>query len=517
MKKENSPNIAKNTLFLYFRMICISLVTLYTSRVVLRVLGATDYGIYQTVGGIVGMLSFVNGALSTGSSRFLTFELGRGDICKLKTMFSSLLSAHIILAILVVIIGEPVGLWFINTKLNIPVRQIVVAKVIYQFSLITAFMNITQVPYSSVIIAHENMRIYAYVSLLEAMLKLLVAFAITISPINKLIFYAAMLCLSQLCIRVVYRSYCRKKYIESRFTRNAFDSETLKEVFGFSGWSLFASVSTALIRNGTIILLTTFFSPVLAASRSIVDQVNNTLSQFISNFRTASNPQIVKRYAVKDYVGSKRLLLKSTYLSYYLMLFISLPVILLAEPLIKLWLGQIPEYVVPFLQWTMIQSLFAVFDSSFYVPLYAKGRLKENALIAPTIDVLCLAAVYIGFLNGHSPLIICYIYVAMTLIQGLIEKPILVCYIVGYKYKEIFYVYMRCFFVTLISTPLPCYLVRKVDTSRIANFLLICVVSSISIGLASWFVGMSSADKRMIINYLKTKIHWKQLLKRKGE
>lgn len=502
---NQNSKIAQNTLFLYFRMIFITTVTLYTSRVVLKTLGATDYGIYQTVGGIVSVLSFVNSALSTGSSRFLTFELARGDTEKLKTMFSTLLTVHIILAIIVLVIGEPIGMWYIHARLNIPSEQIIAAKIIYQFSLITTFMNITQVPYSSIIIAHENMRIYAYVSLIEAILKLLVAFAISISPINKLIFYASMLCASQLLICTIYRIYCGRNYIESKLVISAFDRKLLKDVFSFSGWSLFTSVSSALIQNGTVVLLTTFFSPAVAASRSIVDQVNNTVYQFVNNFRTAANPQVIKRYAAENYEGSKRLLLKSTCFSYYLMLFISLPVFLLAEPLIQLWLGQIPEYVVPFLQWTMIQGLFSVFDASFYVPLYAKGRLKENALIAPTIDILCLGAVYICFLNGSSPLVICYIYVVMALTQGLIEKPILLHYFVGYNFKEIMQVYLRCILVTLIAVPWPCYLAKRIDTNQIHNFLLICIVSSIAIGLTCWFVGMNGADRKMVLNYFKTK------------
>ncbi len=510
MKKVNSLNIAKNTLFLYVRMICIMAVTLYTSRVVLNVLGATDYGIYQTVGGIAGMLAFVNSALATGSSRFLTVELGRGDSRRLKTMFSSLLAAHFVLATLIIIIGEPLGIWYINTKLNIPEGQIFAAKIIYQFSLVTAFMNITQVPYSSVIIAQENMKIYAYISLIEALLKLLIAFAISISPIDRLIFYAAMLCAAQLLIRTIYRIYCRRNYAESRFMRSAFKWDVLKDVFKFSGWSLFSSVSYTLVQNGTVLMLTSFFSPAVAASRSIADQVNNAVNQFINNFRTAANPQIIKRYAVKDYEGSKRLLLKSTCFSYYLMLLISIPVILLSAPLINLWLGQTPEFVVPFLQWSMVQGLFSVFDSSFYVPLYAKGRLKENALLAPGIDLVCLIAVYIAFKNGCPPLVICYAYVAMAFIEGLIEKPLLLCWIANYNIREIAQVYLRCFLVTLIAVPVPCYLAYKVDTFQLVNFLLVCVVSSIAILITAWFIGMKAADRDMVKNIIMNKIRLRQ-------
>lgn len=499
-------SIAKNTLFLYFRMICIMVVSLYTSRVVLNVLGATNYGIYHAVCGVVGMLSFINNALATGSSRFLTFELGKGVSNKLKAMFTTLLLTHILLATLIIFIGEPVGLWYIGTQLNLAEDQEFTAKIIYQFSLATAFMNITQVPYSAIIIAHENMKIYAYVSLIEALLKLSVAFVIRVSPIDKLVFYAALLCVIQFMILMIYRIYCRKNYCESKFLKRAFDRKILKEVFGFSGWSMLSSISYALIQNGTVLLLTSFFSPALAASRAIADQVNNAVNQFINNFRTAANPQIVKRYAAEDFEGSKKLLLKSTCFSYYLMLFISLPVILLSRPLIYLWLGQIPEFVVPFLQWSMVQGLFAVFDASLYVPLYAKGRLKENALIAPSIDMLCLLAVYIGFLYGSSPLIICYAYVVMAFIQGLIEKPILLCLIVGYDLNEMTQMFKRCFWVTLIAVPVPCYIAKKIDVFQVYNFLIICIVSSLVIAVVVWSFGMEAEDRVMVRDIFKSKL-----------
>ena len=189
---SDGSNIAKNTFYLYSRMICITVVSLYTSRVILEILGASDYGVYQTVGGIVGILAFVNNALATGSSRFLTFELGRGDSGRITAMFSTLLATHILLGVIIIILGEPIGIWYINSRLNIPEGQRMVAQIVYQFSLVTTFMNITQVPFSAIIIAHENMKIYAYVSLIEVMLKLIIVFLLSFAPGDKLIAYAAL-------------------------------------------------------------------------------------------------------------------------------------------------------------------------------------------------------------------------------------------------------------------------------------------------------------------------------------
>lgn len=506
MRGERNVSIAKNTLFLYFRMICIMLVTLYTSRVVLNVLGATDYGIYQTIGGIVGFLSFVNNALSTGSSRFITYELGRKEDNKLATVFSTLLLAHIILAVCIVVVSEPIGMWYINHKLAISADRIFAAKLIFQFSLLTAFMNITQVPYTAVIIAHENMKIYAYVSLIEVLLKLSVAFAIFVSPIDNLVFYAFLLCVVQFTILLIYRLYCIKFYRESKLDIKVFERSILKEVLAFSGWSLLSSVSCSLVQYGTLLMLTTFFSPILAASRAIADQVTNAVNQFINNFRTAVNPRVVKQYAAGDYEESKKLLLKSVSFSYYLMLLIALPVILLAEPLIKIWLGQVPDYVVPFLQWSMVQGLFAVFDSSFYVPLYAKGQMKENALIAPAIDIVCMVFVFVCLKGKSSPLVISYSYVVMALLQGLIEKPILLCTIVGYRWNEIIIVVLRCALVTLIAVPIPTIIAMNVNTSQILLFLLVCVISSICVVIAAWFGGMDKEDRLNFRNMILLKL-----------
>ena len=192
VRMSDGSNIAKNTFYLYSRMICITVVSLYTSRVILEILGASDYGVYQTVGGIVGILAFVNNALATGSSRFLTFELGRGDSGRITAMFSTLLATHILLGVIIIILGEPIGIWYINSRLNIPEGQRMVAQIVYQFSLVTTFMNITQVPFSAIIIAHENMKIYAYVSLIEVMLKLIIVFLLSFAPGDKLIAYAAL-------------------------------------------------------------------------------------------------------------------------------------------------------------------------------------------------------------------------------------------------------------------------------------------------------------------------------------
>ena len=482
-------------------------VSLYTSRVVLNALGVEDYGIYQTVGGIVVMLSFLNGALSSGSSRFLTFELGKGVTEKLKQTFTTLLLAHIIIAILMLVLGEPLGLSFLKNHVVIPDEKRTAALVVFHLSILTSLLNITQVPYSSVIIAHEKLSVYAYVSIAEVLLKLGVAVAVRYATSYKLELYALLLAIVQALNVLFYRIFCVRHYEESRFNRKMIELSILKDVGAFSGWSLFAAVSIPLTNQGTLVLLNNNFSPAVVSARSVALQVNNAANQFISNFRTASNPQIVKRYSAGDFEGSKSLLLKSTLFSYYLMLILALPIYLLAEPLLKVWLIEVPEYSAFFLRWSMIASLFSVFDVSFYTALYAKGRLKENALLSPVIGVLQFPVLYFAFKFGYSPRIVAYANTAVTAIIGCLIKPILICKISNYKIKEVLFVLLRSFLVTILSVPIPYIASQFINIFSISGFILqgfICVIFTL---ISVYFVGLTKDMKKMVKKNLHNLFH----------
>ena len=321
----NNKRIAKNTMFLYFRMMITMVISLYTSRVVLQVLGVDDYGIYKSVGGIVGFLGFVNSALSTGSSRFITYGLGEGDYAKLKKIFNTTLTGHILLAIIIIVVAEFLGYWFLHHKLIIPPERMEAAVWVFHISIFTVFFTLTQVPYNACIIAHENMKIFAYVSIIDAVCKLLIVYMLLIGQIDKLILYASLHCLLQISIIIFYRLYCTKRYKETHL-KLGIDKKVFKEIVGFSGWSLFANSAIALNNQGILILLNMFFAPAVVAARSISIQVEMTAYHFMTNFQTATMPQIVKRYAQKDYDGSKRLLLNMTKYSFFLMLLLAVPI-----------------------------------------------------------------------------------------------------------------------------------------------------------------------------------------------
>lgn len=496
-EKTNNKTIAKNTLFLYFRMMFTMVISLFTSRIILQKLGVDDYGIYQAVGGVVGFLSFINGALATGSSRFLTYALGEGNAEKLKRTFSTTLNIHIIISILVVIVAETIGLWFLYHKMVIAPERMTAAVYTYHLSILTAVFTLTQVPYNATIVAHEKMSIYAYMSIFEVSAKLLVCYLLAIGGFDRLMMYATLLLSVQVGIMCFYRFYCTHHFEEARFSFS-FDKKIFKEIAGFSGWSMFANASIALNSQGVLILLNMFFAPAVVAARAISLQVNMAANQFVSNFRQAANPQIVKKYAAGDYEGSKHLLLESTKYSYYMMYLIALPVCLLAYPLLKLWLGVVPDYTVPFLQIVIVQSLFQVFDTSFYTALYAKGRLRENALTSPTLGFMIFPITYVFFKLAYSPLVLSWTSLAVYAILGMVQKPWLIMKMVDYKWKEIWGVYRSCLIVTVASLPIPIIIYRLVDSTQIVYFILLGLVCLISVALSVFFLGIDKAMRKKV-------------------
>ena len=503
--QSNNITIAKNTLFLYFRMMFTMVISLFTSRIILQKLGVDDYGIYQAVGGVVGFLSFINGALSTGSSRFLTYALGEGNVEKLKRTFSTTLNIHILIAILIVIVAETVGLWFLYNKMVIAPDRLSAAVYTYHLSILTAVFTLTQVPYNATIVAHEKMSIYAYMSIFEVSAKLLICYLLTIGGFDRLMMYATLLLGVQVGVMCFYRFYCTRHFEEARFSFS-FDKKIFKEIAGFSGWSMFANASIALNSQGVLILLNMFFTPAVVAARAISLQVNMAANQFVSNFRQAANPQIVKKYAAGDYEGSKHLLLESTKYSYYMMYLIALPVCLLAYPLLKLWLGVVPNYTVPFLQLVIVQSLFQVFDTSFYTALYAKGRLRENALTSPTLGFMIFPITYVLFKLGYSPLVLSWTSLVVYAILGIIVKPWLIIKIVDYKCSEIWSVYRSCLVVTLVSLPVPIIIYRLLDTSELLNFIIVGFVCLLSIGITVFFFGIDIAMRKKVVGAVMKKI-----------
>lgn len=363
-------------------------VNLYTSRVVLNVLGFEDYGLYNVVGGIVTMFTFLNGSLGSATSRYITFELGKKNLERLNGIFNTALVIHIVIAILVVLLAETVGLWFFYEKMTMPADRLDAAFWVYQISILTCFFTLTQVPYNATIIAYEDMKIYAYVGIAEVFLKLVVAFLIAVSPMDRLVFYAILLCLVQIGIMLFYRYYCNRHYPSCK--RHLYKDRTLfKEMFAYGGYDLIGNISVLAQGQGLNILLNMFYGPTVNAARGIAYQVQGAITQFSNNFLTAVRPQIIKSYAEGDVDGMMKLVKQSSCFSFYLMWMISLPVCLEADYLLSLWLGKYPEHTVNFLILIVALCLIQTIKTPRTTIFHATGHIKWSNIIVGII--LCAA------------------------------------------------------------------------------------------------------------------------------
>lgn len=504
---DNNKRVAKNTLFLYFRMILIMVVTLYTSRVVLAELGISDYGVYNVVGGVVMMFAFLNNSMATATQRYLTFELGKGNTERIKKVFATALNIHVVIAVIIVVLAETIGLLFLNVKMNIPSDRMVAANWVYQFSVLTFCTNIIQVPYNAALISHEKMSIYAYISILEAFLKLAIVYLLVISPIDKLIIYALLVFVVQFIIRGIYQYYCKKKYSECRFAL-VWDKALYKEMSGFAGWNLFGSIAWLLRDQGLNIILNLFFGPVVNAARSVSMQVSNAVMGFISNFLVALNPQITKKYANNNIPDMQNLAYSGLKFSFILLFLIALPLSLNIDFVLHLWLKEVPQYTNYFVILILVDSLVGnLFGIPLMTSLSATGNIKKYQVVVSLIIILIVPVSY-GVLKLHNgPASVFYVSIVLTLISGFAR--FLFCRRqIGFSLRLLCkQVLLRIVGVLLFSLPLPLYLrlcIFKEDT--MLSFIVLCGVSIICVIVPTWFVGLKGSERMMLITTIKNRI-----------
>jgi O-antigen/teichoic acid export membrane protein len=409
----NTARIAKNTLMLYFRQILIMLVSLYTVRVVLDTLGAEDYGIYNVVGGITVLFSFLNGAMSSAIRRFLNYALGENNTEQAHDVFSISLIIYLLISVLVIILAETAGLWFLNVKLNIPSGRRTATFVVYQFSIAITVVNILCVPYNAVIIAHEKMSFFTLLSILEGILKLIVVFLLTMSPVDVLIFYVFLLFLVALIIFVSYKIYCNKTFEIAHF-RYCKDRKLFFHLVSFSGWSIFGEFANASNSQGINILLNIFSGITVNAAMGIATQINAAVYRFVGNFQTAFNPQIVKSYASRDYDGFIRLILQTSKSSYYLLFFFVLPLCVNAEFVLGIWLKNIPTYTLEFTQLTLINSLIQAISGPLWMSIQATGKIKQYQIIVSCFIFANFPCSLILLALGYNSVFVLIIRVALN-------------------------------------------------------------------------------------------------------
>lgn len=504
----NNKTIAKNTILLYFRMLLLMLVSLYTSRVVLQQLGVEDYGIYEIVGGVVGLLSFLSGALSAGSSRFLSYELGQGNKESMKRYFSTILLIHVVLAIVIIMLLETIGLWLLYNKLSIHDDRMDSAVFAFHLSVLTSFVTFTQIPYTSSVMSHERMSIYAYMGIVEVVLKLAIVYVLPYGGFDKLKLYAFLLFLVQTFVAMVYRRYCIKNFEETKF-HFIIERSIIKNILFYSFWNLFTNITYILKNQGVVVLISVFFSPQIVTARALANRINMAANQFADNFRAASNPQIIKRYAASDFVGSKKLMISTASFSFYLMLLLGLPIVLMAEPIMKLWLGQVPAYSVIFLQIAIVTSIVDSMNNSFYTALCAVGKLKRNSIWTAFISVWVIPVGYICFKQGMSPVAIAVVILIDDMILSFVVKPIVLIKDASYRWTDFFRCYFPCMKVAAcavsVSVLASVYIDRLFENVFLAN-LFILAISIFSVVFFVWYLGVDKGLRNKILAMVKSKL-----------
>lgn len=455
--ESTNKRIAKNTLLLYVRMLLTMAIGLYTSRVVLAELGISDYGLYSVVGGIATMFTFINGALNAGTQRFLTFELGRGNIVQLKKIFSTAIVIYTFLALLILFLAETVGLWFLLNKMNFEPGRLNAAIWVYQFSIIACMVSIIQVPFMAALVAHEKFDIYAYMSIYDAVMKLVIVFLLTFAPFDKLIFYASLILLVNISSAIIYNWYCRKHYDECRFVWGL-DKNVFKRMFSFSAWDVVGSLASIGQLQGVNIVINMFCGTIVNAAYGIATTVNNIVMGFVNNFMMASNPQIVKTYAQNQLKEMFSLVINTAKMASYLLLIIGIPVFIEVEFLLELWLGEYPPYAPLFLRIILIQSWVQTLGTPTIRALHATGNIKLMNILVGSLLLMILPVTYFLLRSGASPEIVLCVNIIPWVIAIPIRLVLLYRYckfpILSYIKKVILLgaaIAILCFFIPYIT------------------------------------------------------------------
>ena len=499
--QANNKRIAKNTMLLYGRMLLLMAISLYTSRVILNALGVEDYGIYNIVGGVVAMFSMLSGSLSAAISRFITFELGKGNKENLAKVFSASVTIQLGICAIVMLLAETFGLWFLNSKMVIPENRLYAANWVYQLSLVTFVISLVSIPYNAAIIAHERMSAFAYISIFEAVNKLIVAYFIIISPIDKLIFYAIMIAMIAIIIRLIYGVYCKKRFEECTY-HFIYDHELLKQMFGFAGWN-FIGASSALLRDqGGNIVINLFCGPAVNAARGIAFQVNTAVHSFVTNFMTALNPQITKSYASGDYQYMMTLIFQGARLSYYILLLLSLPVIVNTHYILHIWLGQVPEHTVLFVQLVLIFGMCESISSPLITAMLATGKIRNYQLVVGGFQMLNLPVSYILLRFGAIPETVLIVAIVISQLC-LVSRLYMLRGLIGLKARDfIKKVYANVIEVTILSVIVP-FLLAIVLNNDFLNFIVLSIITVVSTLLVVFYVGCTMEERQFVVSKVK--------------
>lgn len=501
---SNTKILAKNTLLLYFRTIVVMIVTLYMSRLILDTLGVEDYGVYNVVGGTVAMFSVLTGALASSISRFITFELGKENIERLKSIFITSVNVQLLLAISIIFIGEMVGWWFLNSTLNLPENRLDAAFWVMHCSILTFALNLINVPYNACIIAHEKMEAFAYISIVDVFLKLGVVLLLYIAPYDKLKLYACLLVVTAVIVQILYIVYCRVKFVEAKYHVSC-EKDILKELSSFAGWNFLTNAAYVFNTQGINILINVFFGVSANAARGIASQVESAVMKFVNDFTTAINPQITKSYAKGDFIFMNNLVCKGAKYGYFLLLAISLPILIETDTILKLWLKTVPEYTVTFVRLSIIGTIIDRLGMTGYTACMASGNIKKYVLCITSVGCLAFPLTYVVYKLGApvwtTYVVFACVYTCVDAVRLWIMKDLLNFPISMFCKKVV----LRILITTILAVIMPLLVIYLFDKNLLRLFISI-IIGLFSTCICIYLVGLEYEERSFIKQWIHTKL-----------
>lgn len=493
---SNNKRIVKNTIYLYIRMLLIMAVTLYTSRVVLDTLGVTDFGIYNAVAGIVAMMGFLNNSMANAVQRFLSYEMGKKNDDRVNIIFNVSLQIHVVIAFIVLIVMEIAGVWFLNSKMNIPIDRMGAAMWVFQCSVVVTIFAILQVPYNAIILAKEQMNIYAYIGIAEVVLRLLIVYVLFIGHIDKLILYSILMMFVSVVVMMLYVIYCIRNYKESKL-RIVKDKETIKSLAGFASWNMLGEIAWIFTGQGVNLLLNVFFGPVVNAARGVAYQVESAVMKFVSSFQVALNPQIIKTYAAEYHNQTIQLVYRGTRFSYYLLLLMAVPLFFEMDCILHLWLTEVPPLTVEFTQLVLVCSLVQTMSNLFATVAKAYGKIRNYQIIISIILFFNFPFSYLLLSLGFNPLSTVLVAITVQFV-ALVARLILTKRMINYSVREFFkQVMMPLMVISLLSIVAPILVTTFLKPSILRFFLTILIsITYMSVIIYNW--GMNKVEKELI-------------------
>lgn len=505
--QSDNKRIAKNTLFLYLRMFVIMAVTLYTSRVILQTLGVNDFGLFNVIAGVVSMLSFLNSAMSVATNRYLAFELGKGGEQSetLHQTFCINFEIYVILCIFFAVLAETIGLWFVNSSLNIPTDRMIAANWVYQFMIVSVVAGLLVTPYNAAIIAHEEMSIYAYMSLFDVFLKLAIVYALSLTSLDRLIVYGALFSLVSCLTTFTYYAYCKIHYAECKFKPYK-DPKLFRELISYTGWNLFGAGAGVARDQGLNMLLNIFFGSAVNAARGLAIQVNSAVSVFFTNFYAAVRPQITKLYASDNLEEMCVLVERSSRFSFYLVLLLALPIYIEAPTLLSIWLGNIPQYTIEFTRLIILTTAIDAMSNPLMTMAHATGKIKLYQSVVGTITILTLPISYVFLNNGYSPLAVFYVTLALSVIAFIVRFYIVMKLIPTFPARRYSLdVFPHCIVVTVIAA-IPSFAISLIDLGN--NWVTIpqCAIFALLVLMSIYIAGLKKNERYFINTFISNKI-----------